>query len=119
MNNTETTLPCGCLGCRGSRTLTRTSQSWMWETPLSLRAGAQVRPPDQHHMTRATSCVNKQPHFFLNTVVCTGATVTDFDGDGLLDLLVAHGESASQPISVYKVNQVCQKAHSQCKNLSI
>uniref|UniRef100_A0A8C1NDU4 Cartilage acidic protein 1a n=1 Tax=Cyprinus carpio TaxID=7962 RepID=A0A8C1NDU4_CYPCA len=35
----------------------------------------------------------------------TGATVTDFDGDGLLDLLVAHGESASQPISVFKVNQ--------------
>lgn len=37
----------------------------------------------------------------------TGATITDFDGDGLLDLLVAHGESASQPISVFKVNQVC------------
>ncbi|CAM4469440.1 unnamed protein product [Leuciscus chuanchicus] len=35
----------------------------------------------------------------------TGATVTDFDGDGLLDLFVAHGESASQPISVFKVNQ--------------
>ncbi|XP_056590137.1 cartilage acidic protein 1a isoform X1 [Triplophysa dalaica] len=35
----------------------------------------------------------------------TGATITDFDGDGLLDLLVAHGESASQPISVFKVNQ--------------
>ncbi|KAL7845421.1 hypothetical protein AOLI_G00236130 [Acnodon oligacanthus] len=35
----------------------------------------------------------------------TGATVVDFDGDGHLDLLVAHGESASQPISVYKVNQ--------------
>lgn len=38
----------------------------------------------------------------------TGATITDFDGDGLLDLLVAHGESASQPISVFKVNQVRQ-----------
>uniref|UniRef100_A0AAR2LAN0 ASPIC/UnbV domain-containing protein n=1 Tax=Pygocentrus nattereri TaxID=42514 RepID=A0AAR2LAN0_PYGNA len=35
----------------------------------------------------------------------TGATVVDFDGDGHLDLLVAHGESASQPISVYRVNQ--------------
>ncbi|XP_036803907.1 cartilage acidic protein 1 isoform X2 [Oncorhynchus mykiss] len=35
----------------------------------------------------------------------TGATVTDFDGDGQLDLLVAHGESASQPISVFKVTQ--------------
>lgn len=36
----------------------------------------------------------------------TGATVTDFDGDGMLDLLIAHGESATQPISVFKVNQV-------------
>ncbi|XP_066516841.1 cartilage acidic protein 1a [Hoplias malabaricus] len=35
----------------------------------------------------------------------TGATVVDFDGDGHLDLLVAHGESASQPISVYRVKQ--------------
>ncbi|XP_036389241.1 cartilage acidic protein 1a [Megalops cyprinoides] len=35
----------------------------------------------------------------------TGGTVTDFDGDGLLDLLVAHGESAAQPISVFRVNQ--------------
>ncbi|KAJ8361418.1 hypothetical protein SKAU_G00179430 [Synaphobranchus kaupii] len=36
----------------------------------------------------------------------TGATVTDFDGDGQLDLLVSHGESAAQPISVYKASQV-------------
>lgn len=35
----------------------------------------------------------------------TGGTVTDFDGDGVLDLLLAHGESASQPISVFKVTQ--------------
>ncbi|KAF5910229.1 cartilage acidic protein 1, partial [Clarias magur] len=35
----------------------------------------------------------------------TGAAVTDFDGDGQLDLLVTHGESAAQPISVYRVNQ--------------
>ncbi|KAG5278596.1 hypothetical protein AALO_G00100670 [Alosa alosa] len=35
----------------------------------------------------------------------TGATITDFDGDGMLDLLVAHGESATQPISVFKVSQ--------------
>ncbi|XP_065153568.1 cartilage acidic protein 1 [Paramisgurnus dabryanus] len=35
----------------------------------------------------------------------TGAAVTDFDGDGQLDLLVTHGESAAQPISVYKVTQ--------------
>ncbi|KAM4584965.1 cartilage acidic protein 1a [Odontesthes bonariensis] len=35
----------------------------------------------------------------------TGGTVTDFDGDGKLDLLLAHGESAQQPISVFKVTQ--------------
>ncbi|XP_062311917.1 cartilage acidic protein 1a [Osmerus eperlanus] len=35
----------------------------------------------------------------------TGATVTDFDGDGLLDLLVSHGESSAQPISVFKTSQ--------------
>uniref|UniRef100_A0A8B9LGM7 Cartilage acidic protein 1b n=1 Tax=Astyanax mexicanus TaxID=7994 RepID=A0A8B9LGM7_ASTMX len=35
----------------------------------------------------------------------TGAVVTDFDGDGQLELLVTHGESAAQPISVYKVSQ--------------
>uniref|UniRef100_A0A8C5D3Z0 Cartilage acidic protein 1-like n=1 Tax=Gouania willdenowi TaxID=441366 RepID=A0A8C5D3Z0_GOUWI len=35
----------------------------------------------------------------------TGGTVTDLDGDGLLDLLLAHGESAQQPISVFKVKQ--------------
>ncbi|XP_015202013.2 cartilage acidic protein 1 isoform X1 [Lepisosteus oculatus] len=34
----------------------------------------------------------------------TGATVTDFDGDGWLDLLISHGESAAQPLSVFKVN---------------
>lgn len=32
--------------------------------------------------------------------------MTDFDGDGQLDLLVTHGESAAQPISVYRVIQV-------------
>ncbi|XP_072240361.1 cartilage acidic protein 1a [Leuresthes tenuis] len=35
----------------------------------------------------------------------TGGTVTDLDGDGKLDLLLAHGESAQQPISVFKVTQ--------------
>ncbi|XP_069394424.1 cartilage acidic protein 1 isoform X1 [Paralichthys olivaceus] len=50
----------------------------------------------------------------------TGAVATDFDGDGRLELLVSHGESAAQPVSVYKVNQVsvsilktssCQQKH--------
>lgn len=35
----------------------------------------------------------------------TGGTVTDLDGDGKLDLLIAHGESLRQPISVFKVTQ--------------
>uniref|UniRef100_A0A672J8M7 Cartilage acidic protein 1-like n=1 Tax=Salarias fasciatus TaxID=181472 RepID=A0A672J8M7_SALFA len=35
----------------------------------------------------------------------TGGTVTDLDGDGRLELLLAHGESLRQPISVFKVTQ--------------
>ncbi|KAM9363855.1 cartilage acidic protein 1a [Symphorus nematophorus] len=35
----------------------------------------------------------------------TGGTVTDLDGDGQLDLLLAHGESTQQPVSVFKVTQ--------------
>ncbi|MEO1269984.1 MAG: CRTAC1 family protein [Myxococcota bacterium] len=31
----------------------------------------------------------------------TGGAVGDFDGDGLLDLLVSHGESGPQPLSLY------------------
>lgn len=43
----------------------------------------------------------------LSRMICvSGAAVTDFDGDGLLDLLVTHGESAAQPISLYRVTQV-------------
>lgn len=33
--------------------------------------------------------------------------MTDLDGDGQLEMLLAHGESAQQPISVFKVTQVC------------
>ncbi|KAF7656677.1 hypothetical protein LDENG_00037740 [Lucifuga dentata] len=35
----------------------------------------------------------------------TGGAVTDLDGDGQLELLLAHGGSVSQPISVFKVTQ--------------
>jgi hypothetical protein len=31
----------------------------------------------------------------------TGAAVADLDGDGRLELLIAHGESALQPLSLY------------------
>ena len=32
----------------------------------------------------------------------TGAAVADFDGDGQLELLIAHGETAQQPLSLYR-----------------
>ncbi len=32
----------------------------------------------------------------------TGAAVLDFDGDGQLELLIAHGESDAQPLSLYR-----------------
>jgi hypothetical protein len=32
----------------------------------------------------------------------TGAAIGDFDGDGLLELIIAHGESASQPLSYFR-----------------
>ncbi|MDZ4768747.1 MAG: CRTAC1 family protein [Chloroflexota bacterium] len=32
----------------------------------------------------------------------TGGAVGDFDGDGRLELLIAHGESAMQPLTLYK-----------------
>jgi hypothetical protein len=37
------------------------------------------------------------------TALGTGAAVADVDGDGVLELLVAHGESAPQPLSLFKV----------------
>jgi hypothetical protein len=35
----------------------------------------------------------------------TGAAVGDFDGDGQLELIIAHGESASQPLSYFRPRQ--------------
>lgn len=32
--------------------------------------------------------------------------MTDFDGDGMLDLILSHGESMAQPLSVFRGNQV-------------
>ena len=34
----------------------------------------------------------------------TGAAVADIDGDGILELLISHGESAAQPLSLFKAN---------------
>jgi hypothetical protein len=36
----------------------------------------------------------------------TGAAVADIDGNGILDLLIAHGESAPQPLSLFTGNIV-------------
>ncbi|KAG8549268.1 hypothetical protein GDO81_021801 [Engystomops pustulosus] len=35
----------------------------------------------------------------------TGGAVTDYDGDGMLDLILSHGESMAQPLSVFKGKQ--------------
>ncbi|KAM6441750.1 cartilage acidic protein 1 isoform 3-T4 [Liasis olivaceus] len=35
----------------------------------------------------------------------TGGVVVDFDGDGKLDLILSHGESMAQPLSVFKVSE--------------
>lgn len=37
-------------------------------------------------------------------MIYTGGAVTDLDGDGKLEVILSHGESAEQPISVYRVN---------------
>ncbi len=34
----------------------------------------------------------------------TGAAVADLNGDGILELLIAHGESAPEPLSLYSAN---------------
>ena len=34
----------------------------------------------------------------------TGAAVADVDGDGILELLVSHGESGMQPLTMYKAD---------------
>ncbi|KAK2500557.1 hypothetical protein MC885_016200 [Smutsia gigantea] len=35
----------------------------------------------------------------------TGGVVTDFNGDGMLDLILSHGESMAQPLSVFRGSQ--------------
>lgn len=34
----------------------------------------------------------------------TGGTVTDLDGDGRLEVIISHGESSEQPLSVYRLH---------------
>ena len=35
----------------------------------------------------------------------TGGAVADMNGDGQVVLLLSHGESASEPLTLYEVNQ--------------
>jgi hypothetical protein len=41
----------------------------------------------------------------------TGAAVGDFDSDGRLELLIAHGESGAAPLSVYKADEAATRGH--------
>lgn len=48
-----------------------------------------------------------------------GGVVTDFDGDGMLDLILSHGESMAQPLSVFRGNQVCTDTPAPCAPLDL
>uniref|UniRef100_A0A8D2ZMC4 Cartilage acidic protein 1 n=1 Tax=Scophthalmus maximus TaxID=52904 RepID=A0A8D2ZMC4_SCOMX len=69
------------------------------------------RGPSANRLFRYSHRYNSDTHTHARTHAphthtrCTRAVATDFDGDGRLELLVSHGESAAQPLSVYKVNQ--------------
>lgn len=39
----------------------------------------------------------------------TGAVVADVDGDGVLELLIAHGEAAPEPLTLYKVDAAADR----------
>jgi hypothetical protein len=41
----------------------------------------------------------------------TGAAVGDFDGDGRLELLVSHGESSPQPLTLYATTEATKANH--------
>lgn len=71
---------------------------------------AVLYPP---HSGRGLAQVRSPPPVGLladgQTEICAvaGGVVTDFDGDGMLDLILSHGESMAQPLSVFRGNQVC------------
>ncbi len=48
----------------------------------------------------------------------TGAAVADIDNDGILELLVSHGESGAQPLSLFKAN-VSNRNYIRIKPLNI
>ena len=48
----------------------------------------------------------------------TGAAVADIDNDGILELLVSHGESVDQPLSLYKAKVDSTKKYLRIKPLN-
>ena len=48
----------------------------------------------------------------------TGAAVADIDSDGVLELLVSHGESFDQPLSLYKAKVNPQNKYLRIKPLN-
>ena len=48
----------------------------------------------------------------------TGAAVADIDNDGILELLVSHGESFDQPLSLYKAKKAADRKYLRVKPLN-
>ncbi len=48
----------------------------------------------------------------------TGAAVADIDDDGVLELLISHGESGAQPLSLYKGNVLEESSYLRIKPLN-
>jgi hypothetical protein len=49
----------------------------------------------------------------------TGAAVADIDNDGILELLIAHGESSAQPLSLFKYNSKEKNSYLRVRPLNI
>ena len=53
-------------------------------------------------MSRRPICPSIPPPISL--LISSDAGVADLDGDGRLELLISHGESASEPLTLYTPN---------------
>ena len=49
----------------------------------------------------------------------TGAAVADIDNDGILELLISHGESSAQPLSLFKYNSEEKNSYLRIRPLNI
>lgn len=72
----------------------------------SPRDGAQVGPQLRGGSCWGVPAITCPHNKAQPDPVLTGGAVTDFDGDGMLDLILSHGESMAQPISIFKGTQV-------------